>query len=130
MSDTPGMNNPPDWYTKPPQWLTDGPPRRGRYRDDDDDDYRPRRRDRDRDYDNMRDLEQRIAGMPEAVVNALKEAIQGATQERQAAQNSGTPQPPEQKQETSNSSTDNGKGGDDKPAEQLSWGERFLMNKL
>jgi len=119
-------SQPPDWYRNPPDWLREPPARRGRYRDDDDDrDYRDRRRDRD--SDGLRDLEQRIAGMPEAEVNALKEAIQGATQQRQSEQQQSSP--PEQKQ-TAESGNKDGSGGDDKPGEQLTWGEKFLMNKL
>lgn len=121
MSESTGSSQPPEWYTKPPAWLTDPPARRDRYRDDDRDDYRDRGRSR-RDRDDE-DLVTAIRAMPEQVVSALREAIQGAQQSQQ--QNSGQQQqqdPPRQQQETAKE--------DDKPAEQLTWGERFLMNKL
>lgn len=120
MSESTGSSQPPEWYTKPPAWLTDPPPRRDRYRDDDRDDYRDRGRSR-RDRDDE-DLVTAIRAMPEQVVSALREAIQGA---QQSQQNSGQQQQQQQeppKQEPPKE--------DDKPAEQLTWGERFLMNKL
>jgi hypothetical protein len=122
-------SQPPDWYRNPPDWLREPPARRDRYRDDDDDrDYRSGRRSRE--SDTIRDLEQRIAGMPEAVVNALKEAIQGATQQRQSEQQQRPPEQQQQQNSSSENSNKDGSGGDDKPGEQLTWGEKFLMNKL
>ena len=133
MTEQTGANQPPDWYRNPPEWLREPPARRGRnrdYDDDQEDSYRDRGyRRRDRDYDTMRDLEQKISGMPEAVVNALKEAIQGATQQRQSSEQQQQQKPPEQ-QQSSSSDGKGDSGGDDKPGEQLTWGEKFLMNKL
>lgn len=123
MSESTGSPQPPEWYTKPPAWLTDPPQqRRGRdirYGADDDDDRGYRRPRRDRDDE---DLVTAIRAMPEQVVSALREAIQGAQQSQQQ-NNSGQQQ---QQQDPPKESTKE----DDKPAEQLTWGERFLMNKL
>jgi hypothetical protein len=125
MTEQTGSTQPPEWYTKPPQWLADlqqSPPgRRDRYRDDDDRDYRGR----GGSSADVRELETAIRAMPEQVVSALREAIQGATQGReqntggqqQNAGQQGTGQQPEQKQEET-------------PKERLTWGERFLTNQL
>ena len=124
MTEQTGSSQPPDWYNKPPAWLTDPPPRsRDRYRDDRDDDYRGRSWRRDRDDE---DLVTAIRAMPEQVVSALKEAIQGAQQSQQSQQNSGQQEQSKQdppKQQDSD-------GGDDKPREQLSFADRWFSNQL
>ena len=120
MTEQTGSTQPPEWYTNPPTWLQQ-PPARRRDRDDDRDDYR----DRDRGRNDVRDLETAIRGMPEAVVSALKEAIQGATQQRQVADNStGQQKPPEQQ--------GNGEQqrSDDAPREQLSFADKWFSNSL
>lgn len=124
MTEQTGSSQPPDWYTKPPAWLTDPPQRRDRYRDDDRDDYRDRRSSRrDRDDD---DLVTAIRAMPEQVVSALREAIQGATQSQQ--QNSGQQQ---QQQEPPKQQENNGGGSsDDKPREQLTFADKWFSNQL
>jgi len=134
-------STPPDWYTNPPEWLRNPPSRRDRdpgdsYGDRDRDrrDYRDRDRDRDRGYD-VRDLETAIRGMPEAVVSALKEAIQGATQQRQSTeQNSGQQEQNSGQQNSGqqNSTGSNGAqgGADDQPGKQLTFADKWFSNSL
>jgi hypothetical protein len=129
MTESTGSAQPPEWYTKPPAWLTDPPARQGRYRDDDDrDNDRGRYRRGSRDDD---DLATAIRAMPEQVVSALREAIQGAQQSQQQnnggqASNSGQQ---EQNSGGQQQQSDPPKD-DDKPREQLSWGERWMANML
>jgi hypothetical protein len=118
MTEQTGQNQPPDWYTNPPAWLREPPPARRRERDHDDDDdrgYRSRGGRND-------ELEQAIRGMPEAVVSALKEAIQGATQQREAASQQQQAPPPQQ-QQTSNESSS---GNDSTPRQQLTFADKWF----
>jgi hypothetical protein len=71
MTEQTGQNGPPEWYTKPPEWLSalrpsSTPPPSGAG-------YSAGRQDAE--------LLNAVRAMPENVVNALKEAIQGAQQQ-------------------------------------------------
>jgi hypothetical protein len=129
MTEQTGATNPPDWYTTPPAWLQQPPARRERD-ERERGDYRS-----GADESRIRDLEQKVAGMPEAVVSALKEAIQGATQSQQSAQQqagqqqAGQQQPPASDQQGAG----NGQGGDDgdsTPRGQLSFADKWFSNSL
>lgn len=120
MTEQTGQTQPPDWYTNPPAWLREPPARRGRDRDHDDDDdrgYRSRSGRND-------ELEQAIRGMPEAVVSALKEAIQGATQQREAAGQQ--QQPPAQQQQPP--AQESSSGSDATPRQQLTFADKWFGN--
>ena len=122
MTEQTGQNQPPDWYTNPPAWLREPPARRGRDRDDDHDDdrgYRSRGGRND-------ELEQAIAGMPEKVVSALKEAIQGATQQREAAGQQQQAPPPQQQQSSNEGSSGSSSGGDSTPRQQLTFADKWF----
>ena len=62
--------------------------------------------------------------MPEQVVNALREAIQGAQAQQQSAQENQQQQqkPPEQKAENN--------GGDSTPKEKLTFADKWFSNSL
>jgi hypothetical protein len=132
MTEQTGSTTPPDWYTTPPAWLQQPPARRDR--DDRDRDY-GRDRDSRGDDARIRELETRIAGMPEAVVNALKEAIQGATQSQQSAQQQTGQQQTGQQGEAASgqqnaSNGQSGGEGDATPRGQLSFAEKWFSNSL
>lgn len=74
MTEQTGQTGPPEWYTKPPEWLSSlqqrqSPPASGGS-------YSAGRQDAE--------LLNAVRAMPENVVNALKEAIQGASQQQGA----------------------------------------------
>jgi hypothetical protein len=121
MTEQTGQNGPPEWYTKPPEWLSamrqpTTPPASGGG-------YSAGRQDAE--------LLTAVRAMPETVVNALREAIQGANSTAQqasaqnppAAQQQQAPpaQPPadqqQQQQET-------------KPTGQKSFADRWFDNSL
>jgi hypothetical protein len=117
MTEQTGQNGPPEWYTKPPEWLSairqpSTPPPSGGG-------YSAGRQDAE--------LLTAVRAMPETVVNALREAIQGAnataSQQQQAppAQQQQAPpaQPPaeQQQQET-------------KPTGHKSFADRWFDNSL
>jgi hypothetical protein len=117
-----GQSGPPDWWTKPPEWLTNRPaasaPPAGRPAS-----YDAGRQDQE--------LLTAIRAMPEQVVGALKEAIQGAN--AAASQQPPAQQPPAQQQAAppAQQQQDNGAQQPDKPpASQMSFADRWFSNAL
>ena len=119
MTEPTGQNAPPEWYTKPPEWLSslrpNTPPPSGGG-------YSAGRQDAE--------LLNAVRAMPENVVNALKEAIQGAQaqsgqsapqqhaqQNTAGAQQAAQQNPPTEQQET-------------KPAGNKTFADRWFDNSL
>lgn len=123
MTEQTGQTSPPEWYTKPPAWLTDPPARRDPYPPDD----------RGRGgSSNDQELITAIRAMPEQVVSALREAIQGAQQQQRP------PDPPQQQtgqqqQGTAAGSSTSGppqQQGEETPREKLTFADRWFANQL
>lgn len=124
MTEQTGQNGPPEWYTKPPEWLsamrqtnTPPPPSGG---------YSAGRQDAE--------LLTAIRAMPENVVNALKEAIQGANaaagqgsapqqhaQQNAAGAQQAAAQPPADQQQQQQ---------ENKPAAQRTFADKWFDNQL
>lgn len=131
MTDPTGSTTPPEWYTTPPAWLSNPPTHQAP--------YSPPNQGQSH-GSNDQDLITAIRAMPEQVVSALREAIQGAQQARppegstgapagqaaastSAADSSATGSPP--------TATGTGTGsGEEAPKTQLTFADRWFANNL
>lgn len=110
---TGGQPPPPDWYSKPPEWLTRPPqqsappPSQGHAQGPD-----------------LSGLQQAIEGMPERIVNALRDAVQAAQQQAGNQQN----QTGQGQQEQQNKSGNNEQGvqQEEQRPGPLTFGERWF----
>jgi hypothetical protein len=130
MTESTGSTTPPEWYTNPPAWLTSPPAHQQAAPPAHQAPYSTGQH-----GSNDQDLITAIRAMPEQVVSALREAIQGAQQ----AQPSTTGAPAAQGASSTPAATQTGTGtgtgtgaatGEEPPKEQVTFADRWFSNKL
>jgi hypothetical protein len=135
MTDSTGSTTPPEWYTNPPAWLSNPPAHQAP--------YSPPNQGQSHGT-NDQDLITAIRAMPEQVVSALREAIQGAQQARPPEGSTGAPAgqaasstPAADSSTGGSTQTGTGTGtgtatgaGEEAPKTQLTFADRWFANNL